>query len=968
MKTSILTSLFLFVFIVSYSQKYKVANHTDANGFSYQTISNNPVDLRVYTLKNGLTVYLSRNTDLPEINYALAVRAGSAYDPKDNTGLAHYLEHLLFNGTDKIGSLDWQQETKLQKQIEDLYETHKATNDTLEKRKLYRTIDSLSYEASRYGIKGEYRKLVTGIGGAGVNGTTNFEYIIYGAVMPAPSLSKFLLLEKERFSHPAFRAFNTELEIVYEEFNTLQDNDFIQKYYPAIKLLFNQHPYGSQTPIGKADHLKNPSIKAIKEYFNTFYVPNNMAVILVGDFKYDSVIQLVNQAFAQLRYNEIKKPAFLKALPLTTPLEQNVYSANPPSTFIGFRLGAVGTEDEKYLTLINKLLTNNIAGMLNLELVNQQKLNSALSIGFYLNDYSIHFLSGTPNEGQTLEDVRDKLLSALDMIKEGEFDESILKACARDIKQSYLKQITDYHNLDAECAFTFTRYQSWAERLKFLDDLESVTKEQLINFVKKKYNNYVIVYKRQGSNNDLVKVENPKITPIILNENKESAWAKKFNTTKPGEIKPEFVDFKKELHHTKLSNGLILTWVPDDKSKLFKLDIIFDAGKSNDKMIPLAVNYINFAGTSKYSLNEWKKEFYKLGLSFSINAGNEQTIFHLEGLNESMEKGIWLVDHLLQDIADDGQSFKNYINGILDERNTSLTNKRKILQALVNKVLYDEHSAFRNIYSNKELENFKADDLVSFIKALRNYRHRFFYYGSEPELLKEILEKKYHAPKPVREFPLAEQYPVVPTKSVVYFANFEAAQAEVEILSRGEKFDIHTMALSNMFNRFIEKVAFHEIREARSLAYNNWAAHFMSEDTVNYNYMEIYAGTQVNKLNDLLNVAVSLTRNIDSMKSVFNEAKADQLKRYQRERVTGTNIFYNYETFKKQGIYRDYRENMYNEILKMDFEDIKRFFKENIAGRNSTIVIVGDKKEIDLKALEHYGEVIEVDSKSLFNY
>lgn len=970
MRSFSLLAIFCLLTIHLHSQKKFIAQtFTDSHGYKYEAVTNDPAGLRVYTLKNGLTVYLARDTEAPTVLYQMAVRAGSAYDPADNTGLAHYLEHLLFNGTEKIGSLDWNKERSLLQQVQHLYELHKAEPDADKKNAIYRRIDSISYEASRYGIKGEYRKVVSGLGGVGINGTTNFEYIIYGCIIPGPSLEKLLEIEKDRFAHPSYRAFHTELEIVYEEFNTMQDNDFIQKYFAANQQLFKKHPYGQQKVIGTSEHLKNPSINAINDYFKKYYVPNNMAVILVGNLEFDKTIQMVDKAFGGYQRKELSRPPFPKEDPILQPVQIELSSPHPAAAFIGFRMGGIKSEDGKYLSLINRMLTNGVAGMLDLELVTRQQVKSANSMTFINNDYSMHFLNGTPKNGQSLEDVKDKMLSVMDKIKKGDFEEWLISAAAKSLKREFLTDITENQNLDMACSRVFTQFRTWSDQLNLFEEMEQVTKDQLMAFANRTYqNNYVVVYKKQGQSSNLTKVENPKITPILLNEEKDSRWATAFTKDKPAEVKPSFNDYTKEITHTKISDGLSVVYIPNKKNDIFQLEVIFDAGRSTDKKIQLAVNYINYIGTQLHSNAEWKKQFYKHGLSFAFTAQTTQTFFYIDGLEENVEKGVQLLDHLFEQLVPDQQAYDNYVQNVLNNRKSNLTNRTAIRQAMVSYALYGEESAYRNIYSEQELRSIKPQELTDLIKNLRSHKHRLFYYGKNLPAFMSAVKKHYTVPDVFKEFPPAKNYLVQPTRPVVYLADYEGAQAEVVILARGDKFDIRNVSLSNMFNRFIEKVNWNEIREARSLAYSGWAIHWVSADTVNYNYMEMIGGTQVNKVSEYLKVATSLYKDLSGREAIYAEAKADQMKRHLQDRITGREIFWSAERFKKQGIHYDYRKDIYEHTRKMEFKDMTQFFNSNIAGRDFTIVIVGSKKDMDLNELAKYGEIREVELNKAFNY
>ena len=280
----------LLIGIISFScsnsdQKGASQFKTDSNGFTYESFKDDPTGLRLYTLDNGFKVYLSQNHDEPKIQTYIAVKAGSNYDPKDATGLAHYLEHMVFKGTHEFGTLDWEKEKTYLEKISDLYEAHKATDDPEEKLALYKQIDEVSLEASNYSIANEYDKMIASLGATGTNAYTWFEQTVYTNKIPANELDKWLHVESARFQEVVLRLFHTELEAVFEEFNRGQDNDFRKSYAAMLDELFPSHPYGQQTTIGEAEHLKNPSMVAIHNYFDKYYVPSNMAVVLVGDFE-----------------------------------------------------------------------------------------------------------------------------------------------------------------------------------------------------------------------------------------------------------------------------------------------------------------------------------------------------------------------------------------------------------------------------------------------------------------------------------------------------------------------------------------------------------------------------------------------------------------------------------------------------------------------------------------------------------
>ena len=186
-------------------------------------LADDPLQARIYRLDNGLTVAFSVNRETPNIRGCIAFRVGSGDDPADKTGLAHYLEHLLFKGSEKLGTTDYRAERPLLEQIEKLYDRREASRDPDERQELYREIDRLSAQAGQYTVQNEFVQAINEMGGSGLNAYTSLDRTVYFNSLPANQLEKFIRLQFDRFRSPVFRGFHTELETVFEEFNLYQD-------------------------------------------------------------------------------------------------------------------------------------------------------------------------------------------------------------------------------------------------------------------------------------------------------------------------------------------------------------------------------------------------------------------------------------------------------------------------------------------------------------------------------------------------------------------------------------------------------------------------------------------------------------------------------------------------------------------------------------------------------------------------
>ena len=953
---------------------YNVTSEKDNNGFTYEIVENDPTGLRLYTLDNGLKVYLSQNSDEPKIQTYIAVKAGSNYDPKESTGLAHYLEHMLFKGTPKIGTSDWEKEKVYLDKISSLYEQHRMERNADKKLALYKKIDSISLEASNYSIANEYDKMMSSIGATGTNAYTWFEQTVYTNKIPANELSKWLTLESERFSSLVLRLFHTELEAVFEEFNRSQDSDYRKRYATMLEGLFPKHPYGQQTTIGTAAHLKNPSMIHIHNYFNTYYVPNNMAVVLVGDFEFEPTIKKVNNAFGKFERKELTHPILPKEDKITSPILKEVFGPTSESISIAFRSKGINTEEEKLVTLCDMIMANGNAGIIDLNLNQKQLVQRASCSPTFLKDYGYHSFTGSPKSGQTLDEVKDLLLVQIEKLKSGEFEDWMIEAVVNDLKLNQTRHYENNTALAATYVGAFIYNQNWSKRLQFLDDLKKISKEQLVNFATNFYqDNYVITFKRKGEDQNIVKVANPEITPIKLNRDKSSEYIKFFNKMESSTLQPKFVDYKTAIKETQTANSIKVSYILNEKNDLFDMNIIFDMGSDNDKKLSLAAGYFEYIGTDKYTNEELKKEFYKLGISYYVVPERDKTYVGLNGLKENLPKGLELLEHLWDNAKADKEAYNKYVEKIYKDRQNGKTQKGNILwNGLMSYGKYGEDSPLRDIMQIDELKAINPEELVSLIKDMKNYKQRIFYYGKEIESAVSSLDTYHKVYGNLKEYPVAKEYKESKTGGNVFFTDYDMVQTQLMFLAKGDPFEPKNMAASSLFNTYfgsgLSSIVFQEIRESKSLAYSAFASYEEASKKDSPNYVMAYVGTQANKLEQAVDAMMELMNDMPEAEKQFNAAKEATLKKIAAQRITKSNIFWSYERLQKLGINNDNREEMYNTIKKMTMEDLKAFFDKNIKGESYNVMVIGNKKDLNVESLKKLGKIKELNIDYLFNY
>ena len=974
MKLKKIITISLLIFATAYfvvnlkNQMNKIENN-------YEEVKGDPLKARIYTLENGLKVYLTSYDDAPRIQTNIAVRAGSKNDPENATGLAHYLEHMLFKGTDVFGSLDFNKEGPLIEEIEALYEHYRtvAMTDTINRERIYRMIDSVSAEAAKYAIANEYDKMALGIGAKGTNAYTSFEKTVYINDIPSNQLENWLKLESERFRYPVFRLFHTELEAVYEEKN--RDSDGSKLFESLFDGLFPNHQYGQQTTIGTVEHLKNPSLKEIRAYFNKYYVPNNMAICLSGDLDYDKTIRLIQKFWS--KFERKADPIFnvYKESPLKKPVIKEVFGPESENLFVGFRFEGANSNDSKILTMIDMVLANSTAGLIDLNLNQTQKIISGGSFPYVLKDYSMHTLYGSPKQGQTLEEVRDLLLNQIEEIKDGNFEQWLVDAIISDLKLNQIKKFESNSGRANEFVEAFTLDISWEDYNKEISDLESITKQDIIDFAKENYNeNYVVTFKRNGIDKTSVKVDKPDITPVQLNRVDQSDFLIKLLAEEVEDINPVFLDFDEIIEKTNIGE-LPLIHKKNTENNRFRLSYIFDIGTDHDNKLKFAVDYLKFLGTSEISPSRKQEEFYRLGCDLSMSSSSDKTRITLSGLANKFDESIMFFENFLANVIADEEALKALKSNKIKERADAKLNKQTILfKALVNYAKYGPTSSYTNVLSTEDISNLTSKELLKSINDLLLYEHRISYYGPENiSDLKIKLENIHFNKSDLNPLPKKKEYKELDLqKPIVYVVDYDMKQAEVIMLSKGSKLNMSEFSKIKFHNEYfgggMSSIVFQEMRESKALAYSVYSTYTIPKDTNSSHYLMSYIGTQVDKLSEAMSGMSELLDEMPKAETNMNNAKEAIIQRIRTERLTKSKVLSEYEKAQEQGVNYDMRTDLYNQVQAFNVDSLNDFHNSHIANRNRVVMVLGAKSDLDLSVLKEYGEIKHLTLEEVFGY
>jgi len=970
MKHLIRLSFFILALLVSLD--------AGAGKYEFQTVPGDPLDTKMYTLQNGLKIFMSVNKDKPRIQTYIAVRVGGKNDPAETTGLAHYFEHLMFKGTEQFGTTDYAAEKPLLDEIERLFEVYRKTTDENDRKAIYHAIDSISYAASLIAIPNEYDKLMNAIGASGTNAYTSQDVTCYVEDIPSNQIENWARIQADRFEHPVIRGFHTELETIYEEKNMSLTSDGRKMAEAMLAALFPTHPYGTQTVLGTQENLKNPSITNVKNYHKVWYVPNNMAICLSGDFDPDNMVDIISKYFGHLKPNpNLPKLDFPAEMNITQPIKKEVWGNEAERLYIAWRVPAAKDEDTKIISVISQVLNNDKCGLIDVNINLAQKMLGAGAGQYGLSDQGAFLLIGMPKGGQSLDDVRDLLLAEMKKLREGDFSDDLVPAIVNNLKLDLQKSFESNQSRADYYVDAFVDGEPWEDVVKSFNELDKITKKDVIAVANKYFgdNNYVAVYKLQGPDPNELKISKPAITPIATNRDAASPFLLEIQNSNVTPIEPVFIDYNKDLTHLKAKGGIPVLYTHNSTNDVFQLTYIYNVGTNNDIRLDYASELLELFGTSDMTPQDIQNEFYKLACSFNISIGGDRSYIVLSGLNENMPRAMELFEKLVREAKVDTAAYSAYIDRVEQSRANQKANQRSNFARLSQYMLYGkDNPATRNL----SIEQLRASDPLVFLNAIRelmDYQHQIIYYGASPE--KKVIAdiNKYHQiadnlkPEPSHDtFTLN-----TPEETVIFVAPYDAKQLYMSLYSnRNEKYNPAIEPLRNVYNEYfggsMNAIVFQEMRESRSLAYSAWANMLAPGYLRNPYTYRAQIATQNDKMIDATSAFDQIINDMPVSPAAFELAKKGIESRIRTERIIKDDIAWSYINAKDLGIDTDRRIAVFEALPSITLDDIIKFQKDNVKGRTFYYCILGDTKDLDLDALSKLGKVVMLSTEDIFGY
>jgi predicted Zn-dependent peptidase len=931
-----------------------------------------PMEVQIYRLDNGLTVYLTRNGEQPRFYTEIATRAGSKQDPAESTGLAHYLEHVLFKGSESLGTLDFSREKPHLDEIERLYQLHFNETDEARRAELYRQINAETVAASEFAVPNELDRIYKAMGGALVNAHTWHEETVYKVDLPSNRLEQWALIEADRFARPVFRLFQTELETVYEEMNRALDNKHRVIMKAVDNLLYKNHPYGQQPTLGKVEHLKNPSLANISKYYETYYVPNNMAVFISGDIDIEKTIETIDKHFSAWQPGDVPQWEAPDEPPLQGREFVSVNYEGEEYVLLAYRTVPIAHPDREALMVVDMILDNATAGLINLNLNQQQRVRQAGSFPQFNNDHGAQYLYAVPKDGQTLEEAEQLLRDQLEIIKRGEFEDWIVPAIINDFKKREKAALEDNVARVDNMRDSWIHFIDWDTAVTQIARIEKLTKEDLVRVANAYFgDNYVCGFRRDAPH-EVPDIKKPELASITIDPSRQSEFGRQILSMAPPELEPQFVEPGKDYTRHEDPRGRTLYHAPNPINDIFTLTLTVDFGKHEDNKIGVAVPLLDKSGTKDFSPEELKKEWYKLGTDIAISAGDNETNISISGLDENFEASLKLLVSLLREPVADPETLEQMKMIILDEREDAKKQAESLTAALVQYNRLGEQSPYLRMLPTEALKALTVEECRDIIANLLNYKHVFSYTGSiSAKKVKRILEDIVPLRDDLKDPPAYRYLKArAPEQQEIYFIDKDTAQANIRLEFGSIEFDEALTPAVQLFNSYfaggMAGLVFQELREARALAYAvgaQFAAGYRKGDQY---LMTGGIGTQSDKTVEATQAFIELMDNMPLSQERFDLAREALINMYRTGKIGFRDVIGIVRAWERLGLEPDPRAHRFEAIQSAPMDTMTQFHRQYIAGKPKLISVVGDRERMDFDALNAIAPVKEIPIEEIF--
>lgn len=933
---------------------------------------NSVLKVNKYVLDDGLTVYLNEDHTISRVLGSVVVKAGYRNDPKDSTGIAHYLEHMLFKGTDELGTIDYDKEKPLLDEINKLYDKMNQTKEKSKKEEIQKEINKISIEAAKYAIPNEFSRLIYSIGGEELNASTYEDKTVYYNYFSPSEVEKWLDIYSNRFINPVFRLFQPELDVVYQEKIQKLNNESSMVWELYLSNFLNNHPHAKESSLGSIEHIMYPYLSKMKEFYNTYYVANNMALILSGDFNSEMVIKLINNKFNKFKtgkpviQEDFKEEDFKGRVYKTKNVTGSSYGIN------GFRIIPRNHQDTYGLYIISTLLKNDKKSGLIDKLVNDNKISKAYVNFFQSYDYGMLSITYYPKEtGQNLTNAEETIMKEVEKLRKGEFSDELFMLAKNNEIIDHKENMESIRNRSMLIIDSFINNFSLDEIISYPDKIKAITKEDIIKLANKYLNsNYLAFHVSHGAPQHSDNYPARDIKPVISNTDSESKYSKKFHSIPTINIKNNFVNFNKDVKLLKIKDKVSLYYTNNPMNNIFSFTVKYGVGTYKNPILEYSMKYVNEI-TSKTLLTEIER----LGCRYSFSVNEDYVTIYLTGLQENFEKAIELLNTAINNSINNKNIEKKIFTGLIKKELDARKAESKMIyfDAIEHYMMFKSDSKYKKRVMSAGLYKMKDVELLNNFKDALDYETNIFYVGNNDiDKVKDIIQNKFYVSSNLKDSdsPITRKMENYKGSTVYFMNHSNTSQSFIFFYLAGNEFNYADEAIINLFNKYFGEgmfsLVFQEIREYKSLVYSIYSNYKIPKKINNKSYLLGMATSRSLNTIEVIKTMTHLLKNLPEKKERFEDIKNNLINEAYSSRPSFRNMPNSVFNWIKFGYDKDPNEKLIEEYKKLTFDDLMNFYNTNIKGKPIIISILGDRNNFEYSKLKEFGNVIDLDTEALY--
>ncbi|MCA9656321.1 MAG: insulinase family protein [Myxococcales bacterium] len=939
------------------------------------TYEGDPLGVRRVVLPNGLTVLLSENHERPEVFGAVVVRTGGKNDPPDNTGMAHYLEHMLFKGTTNLGTLDWEAEQPLQQDLVELYEQLGAAGSDDERKAIQEKIGEAVKKTYAYAVPNEIDQLLEAIGGTGVNAFTTYDETVYHNTFPASQIEPWLAIYAHRFQDPVFRLFPTELEAVYEEKNIAIDTTGYQLFRRFMQGAFPDHPYGSNDILGEVEHLKRPSLRAMREYFERYYVPGNMALVLSGDIDADALLPVIERHFGAWKAGPDPEPP----RPPVRPFEVNERLRMRASPIrvgaIAYRTVPESHPDYAALQVARRLLSNaQRSGFID-RLSDDGTLLFAVHVPADLAEHNLDVIAYLPRVVfQTFGGAERRVSDEIARVAAGDFDDATFDALKEGLIVEQTLRWEDNRERALAMGHAFVAHGGWDGYVGYLERLRGLTRDDVQRVAGELFGERRLVLRSRMGFPKKTRLDKPKYPPVDPPRGQHSAFFEEVRDMPKPPPRIETIDVFDDLRHLPVAGEVELTAAGNPFDDLYQLELRFGIGTASIRELELLAEYLQRIGTEAHPAEDLRKRLFELSTTLTAEAELDRFVVRLQGPQAHMDDALDLVAELMQTPVGERKPLRQVRREVWGFRRLERKDPPNVGKALRDHVLWGDRSPERRELGPWGARAMTPTKLLDAWQQVQRRQAEVHYVGrADAELVAQAVAQRVPLVEDPRPAKPQRVYPreTLSETTVFFVPRRDAVQTQLWFWVEGDPLERRDVPAADAFNEYfggsMAGLVFQEVREFRALAYSAGGYYLRDPDLDQKGMLLGYVGCQADKTAEALEVMMGLITQMPERPERLAMVRSALVRSQETASPAFRDVPVAVEQWRALGYGDDPRRWLMPAYEGLEFEEIEAFYEAHVKGRPVAIMVVGDPRKVKKEELRKYGKVVRVREGRLYS-